>query len=369
MSYSAEKIEGSDDLVTKILLLLPARPLFRFKLVSKCWRSLVSNPHFSSLWKPQSFPILLILQSPFLDYPCYYIPDKTKSKASIRFFDFIMKDDPFDDVVILNCCGGLLLCRKRLFDEYIVYNPTTREFHTLPSPNVGSLDMSLAFDHSISPYYKVINVGIQFSSNPKYSLFYCLPIEIYSSDTNSWRRSRVQFPKAFLSYLGQCKGVFFNGAIFWIFRGVNSFCYFDIDKEIIHSYQLPKMNEQYYCGCVRGNLHLVGSSVSDPHHIDVFVLENDYSSWSAKYCIDRHELTSCAIREMICSSPGLTSLEFTFSVLSLMTSEGNNKLPYLIIYMPCKVELTVKGRSCEKLPLPSVDHFFDNPFWIGSKLN
>ncbi|KAH0676463.1 hypothetical protein KY285_024264 [Solanum tuberosum] len=255
-----------------------------------------------------------------------------------------MKDDPFDDVVILNCCGGLLLCRKRLFDEYIVCNPTTKEFHTLPSPNVGSLDMSLAFDHSISPHYKVINVGIQFLRNSKYSLFYCLPIEIYSSDTNSWRRSRVQFPKAFLSYLGQCKGVFFNGAIFWIFRG-------------------------YYCGCVHGNLHLVGSLVSDPHHIDFFVLENDYSSWSAKYCIDQHEPTSCAIREMICSSPGLTSLEFTFSVLSLMTSEGNNKLPYLILYMPCKVELTVKGRSCEKLPLPSVDHFFDNPFWIGSKLN
>ncbi|KAH0676461.1 hypothetical protein KY285_024262 [Solanum tuberosum] len=164
-----------------------------------------------------------------------------------------MKDDPFDDVVILNCCGGLLLCRKRILDEYIVCNPTTKEFHNLPSPNVGSLDMSLAFDHSISSHYKLINVGIQFSSNPKDSLFYCLPIEIYSSDTNSWRRSRVQFPKAFLSYLGQCKGVFFNGAIFWIFKGVNSFCYFDIDKEILHSYQLPEMNEQYYCGCVRGN--------------------------------------------------------------------------------------------------------------------
>ena len=345
MSSSAEKIEGSDDLLTSILLLLPARPLFRFKLVSKRWMSLVSDHHFSYLWKPESFPPALILQSPFLDYPCYYIPDKTESKSSVRFFDFIMNDDPFDDVVILNCCGGLLLCRKELFDEYIVCNPTTKEFHTLPSPNVGSLDMSLAFDHSISPHYKVINVGIQFSS-----VWYCLLIEIYSSDTNSWRRSRVQFPESFLSNLGQCKGVFFSGAIFWIFKGVNSFCYFDIDKEIIHSYQLPKMNEHYYCGCVRGNLHLVGSSVSDSHHIDVFVLENDCSSWSRKYCIDRREPTSSAIREMICSSPGLTSLELTFSVLSLMTSEGNNQLPYLVLYMPYKAELTVKGRTCEELP-------------------
>lgn len=324
--------------------------------------SLVSDPRFSSLWKPESFPTSLILQSPFVDYPCYYLPDKTKSKASIRFFDFIK------DVVILNCCGGLLICRKRLFNEYIVCNPTTKEFHTLPSPNVESLNMSLAFDHSILPHYKVINVGFHFLIH-KESLWHCLPIGIYSSDTNSWRRSRAQFPKTFLSYLGHGKGVFFNGAIFWIFRGINSFCYFDIDREIIHSYQLPKMDEQYYCGCIRGNLHLVASSFSDLHHINIFVLGNDYSSWSLNYCIDRREPTSCAIREMICSSPGLTSLEFTFAVVSLMTSEGNNQLPYLVLYMPCKVEFTVKGRTYEKLPLPSVDQFFDNPFWIGSKLN
>ncbi|XP_049403584.1 F-box protein At5g07610-like [Solanum stenotomum] len=151
MSYSAEKLEGSDDLLTNILLLLPAMPLFRFKLVSKRWMSLVSDPCFSFLWKPESFPTALILHSPFLDYPCYCIPDKTKSKASIRFFDFIIKDNPIDNVVILNCCGGLLLCRKRFFD-YIVCNPTTKEFHTLSNPNVESVNMSLAFDHSISPH-------------------------------------------------------------------------------------------------------------------------------------------------------------------------------------------------------------------------
>ncbi|KAG5607323.1 hypothetical protein H5410_028815 [Solanum commersonii] len=54
-----------------------------------------------------------------------------------------------------------------------------------------------------------------------------------------------------------------------------------------------------------GNLHLVGSSVSNPHHINVFVLENDYSSWSLKYCIDRRETTSCAIRELVLLSLGL----------------------------------------------------------------
>ncbi|KAG5607319.1 hypothetical protein H5410_028811 [Solanum commersonii] len=76
---------------------------------------------------------------------------KQNLKLLIRFFDFIIKDNPIDNVVILNCCGGLLLCRKRFFD-YIVCNSTTKEFHTLSRSNVESLNMSLAFDHSILPH-------------------------------------------------------------------------------------------------------------------------------------------------------------------------------------------------------------------------
>ncbi|KAK6789308.1 hypothetical protein RDI58_013107 [Solanum bulbocastanum] len=45
---SAEAIERSDDLVLKILVLLQPKPLFKFKLVSKHWRSLISDPYISS---------------------------------------------------------------------------------------------------------------------------------------------------------------------------------------------------------------------------------------------------------------------------------------------------------------------------------
>ncbi|KAF3638032.1 hypothetical protein FXO38_04542 [Capsicum annuum] len=85
---SAEKIAGNVDLLTKILLLLPARPLFRFKLVSKWWMFLIYDPCFSSLWKPESFLSALILRSPYFYGPCY-IPEETMSKTFARFLDFI----------------------------------------------------------------------------------------------------------------------------------------------------------------------------------------------------------------------------------------------------------------------------------------
>lgn len=156
-------------------------------------------------------------------------------------------------------------------------NPTIKQFTTLPSPNMFPFDMSLAFDHSISPHYKVISVGIY------------LHIEIYSSETNSWKQSGVVFPKPFEKCIDYADGVFFNGAIFWTFCQLDSFCYFDIDREIIHTYPMPKMKREYYCGCMHDHLYLLGTSLGEWHQLDIFQLEKDYSSWSLNYCIDLRE--------------------------------------------------------------------------------
>ncbi|KAH6779483.1 hypothetical protein C2S52_010720 [Perilla frutescens var. hirtella] len=46
---SATIIDGNDDLLTEILVLLPAKSLIRFQLVSKHWRSLISDESFPDL--------------------------------------------------------------------------------------------------------------------------------------------------------------------------------------------------------------------------------------------------------------------------------------------------------------------------------
>ncbi|XP_028089326.1 uncharacterized protein LOC114289759 [Camellia sinensis] len=49
---SAEKVIGDDDLLRQILLRLPAKPLLKFKLVSKTWCSLISDPFVLANWIP-----------------------------------------------------------------------------------------------------------------------------------------------------------------------------------------------------------------------------------------------------------------------------------------------------------------------------
>ncbi|XP_060213219.1 F-box protein At5g07610-like [Lycium barbarum] len=376
----AKEIEGNDDLVTKILLFLPARPLFRFKLVSKRWTSLISNPYFSSLWSPEPSPSALILQvlSRPKDPCCISLKDEAITVIHRGVIDFV-KDDPSDCVEILNSCGGLIVChrlkqivgRAKWINEYIVCNPTTKQFTTLPKPIMTSFDMSLAFDHSISLHYKVINV----------SLFH---IEIYSSETNLWKQCRAQFPKPFQSPHIYGKGVFFNGAIFWTLMSLRSFYYFDIDDtEVLHSHPMPKMDIEYYFGCVDEHLYLVGSSVSEWPQLDIFELGHDYSSWSLKYRIDLHGVAG--VKQMVYSTRDFFSLKF--SVFSVVTrKEGNNQEPYLVFYIPGQLILvSFKNNHCSKLrKLPvyaSAEmlrsfngikrdyHLIENPFWIGNKLS
>ncbi|MCD7470403.1 hypothetical protein HAX54_010262 [Datura stramonium] len=207
VSFSAEKIEGSDDLLTKILLFLPARPLFRFKLVSKRWMSLISDPRFSSLWKPESFPSALILES-----------------SSGKF-------------------STLMKCLKWI-------KSTT-------------VDVSM-------------------------------------------------------------------GIYIWL---------------ALQSLTCFRLTSLY--------------------------LEMTTPPWKLKYYIDRRKPTLCGIQKMICSWPGFTSsyIKLTFTMLSLISEANQQLVPYLALYMPCKVKFTVKGGICEEFPLPSVHHLIENPFWIGSKLS
>lgn len=93
----------------------------------------------------------------------------------------------------------------------------------------------------------------------------------------------------FKKHIDYADGVFFNGAIFWTFCQLDSFCYFDIDREIIHTYPMPKMKREYYCGCMHDHLYLLGTSLGEWHQLDIFQLEKDYSSWSLNYCIDLRE--------------------------------------------------------------------------------
>ncbi|KAL6139493.1 hypothetical protein ACLB2K_057797 [Fragaria x ananassa] len=70
-SSLAETVANTEELLTEILVRVPARPLVRFKCVSKHWLSLISDPRFCRLHTLQNpnppisavFPDTYYLQS------------------------------------------------------------------------------------------------------------------------------------------------------------------------------------------------------------------------------------------------------------------------------------------------------------------
>ncbi|XP_059627097.1 F-box protein At5g07610-like [Cornus florida] len=168
-SAAAEIIGSNHDLVMEILLLLPPKSLLRFKSISKTWFSLISDRTFCILWqqRKQSHDHPKISG---LFYTCKsrteikYIPlketdDVGKSKSLERFPNMY----PINTTIIHSCNGLLLCCLKKPGyspRSYQVYNPTTKQFRSLPWPfsrtSYPADPLYLAFDPSKSLHYKVV---------------------------------------------------------------------------------------------------------------------------------------------------------------------------------------------------------------------
>ncbi|KAE9465056.1 hypothetical protein C3L33_03057, partial [Rhododendron williamsianum] len=141
------------------------------------------------------------------------------------------------DVIVLNSCHGLLFC--------LSYNEVE------------------AYDPSESPRYKVVGLWRSVSISQWETYYH---IEIYSSETRSWRPSgdsytvdEVDFPET--SFHG---GVYWNGAVNWLNLGPGDSLYFHIDQERLGTIPMPPAphgkwwydRAYMYYGKSRGHLHL-----------------------------------------------------------------------------------------------------------------
>ncbi|KAM7504604.1 hypothetical protein LguiB_003508 [Lonicera macranthoides] len=235
-SSSADIIAGNDDLLTQILLHLPITSLLRFKSVSKHCLSLVTNPTFSLQLRNHTPPSGLFLRrSSFLINP---------------EFDFV----PFNTT-----------------------KPPFTRLTFVQDPSVN-----LAFDPSKSPHYKAILV-YTFDSLPQDHY----EIQIYSSETGLWKRAGESFRAQMSFYLG----VFWNGAINWSSRWVDSL-YFNVEEEQIGTIPMPPIPEDFeerrlrYFGVSNNHLHLVEIYGPCTTIFNVYEMERDYSGWFVKFRVD-----------------------------------------------------------------------------------
>nr|XP_043616132.1 F-box protein At5g07610-like [Erigeron canadensis] len=306
---SAELIGSNDDLVTEILIRLPAaKSFFRFRSVSKQWLSLLTHPRFNTL----RFDKLLI--SSGLYYHELYVPFDVQNPTTppFRGLDFSLDDDHIDGIRIVQSCNGLLLCccdkDRGCSGNYYVCNPTTKEVAAIPFPPVtGDRPelirlMGLAYHPTECAHYKLVCIlqagetmyGDGFNDAHYYGLR-MYKIQIYSSQTGEWKKLRQTFtPKEYTDFR---YGVYWNGAFHWAPSCPNPM-YLRLDTEQIHELPLPsplpvRVASAYggysfdkiplYFGESGGHLHLVDiSHEKDPLSLNVYEMLRDHSGWSIK---------------------------------------------------------------------------------------
>ncbi|CAL5365304.1 unnamed protein product [Camellia sinensis] len=358
---SAHAIAGNDDALSEILLRTPVKSLIRFKSVSKHWSSLISNPHFSLLHtlrhsasKPSA--LLLRLTPPDFDFvPLRDSLSKSPSPPPFRSLNSILHRPSGSGTKILQSCNGLLLCCSFPHSignvrRYYVVNPTTKHrlLLDLPRADVSSVfGVNLAFDPSISPHYNVVFVR----STPL--SIHCRQIEIYSSETRSWRLSgdsfRPQFDMLFTD------GVFWNRAIHWISpSGVS--LRFSVDGECLGTMPpLPLLDTDWYTrryrffGESNGHLHLIEVYGPQTTQFRVLEMERDYSQWFVKFSVNLDGIVA-AFPEMVRSYLDTHDGNYyAFSILGVLR-EDNEDESFLVLSVPGKViSYNFKDSSLKKL--------------------
>ncbi|XP_059670823.1 F-box protein At5g07610-like [Cornus florida] len=311
---AAEIIGGNEELAVEILQYLSAKSLIRFKSVSKAWLSFVSTPRFSLLWQSHHHPKVsgIFFNPRSRTETIKYVP-LTRSNDLRNQCDIATvingggenNSPPFFMYArIIDSRNGFLLVffnKKQSSSSewsrsYHVYNPTTKQFSTLPWPFPATFagfiadHVYLVFDPLKSLHHKVVLVQ---ASEPGSAC--SIQIHIYSSETNDWRRSPLDddigdhfhpFPKSLYKSLNSLNlngGVCCNGSIHWLsYHPEKTSLYFDVDQERFRPMPSPPYNGAGFkfghFGEFGGHLHYI--TFYRGFKVNISKIESDYSKWT-----------------------------------------------------------------------------------------
>ncbi|XP_057489396.1 F-box protein At5g07610-like [Actinidia eriantha] len=195
-------------------------------------------------------------------------------------------------------------------------------------------------------------------------------MEIYSSETGSWRASGEPFTIENDNNSMQFHaGVYWNGAINW-FSTWGASLYFNVDEERLGTMpMLPVPEGNWYerefrhYGESRGHLHLV--EIYGPvTRFNVYEMERDYSGWFVKYRVDLDGV-GIAFPEMMERRSG-DEENYSFTILSLVRLEKDES--FLVLHTPGKVIHYSLGDGSFRKICDVAPKYFDNQGVIGVSL-
>ncbi|KAL9154788.1 hypothetical protein ABFS82_10G140000 [Erythranthe guttata] len=306
-SESAEIIGGNEDLVTELILVyLPPRSLARFKSVCKQWLTLISTPLFAaahtnhhSRRRLKSLPSFLLRTSAATP-EFFYLNPTTRTLLPFKF--------EFPHTRILQSSHGLLLLEHRNTEygrrNYCVYNPTTRQSRKLAvsgadgkTTSPAPLGLSLYFDPSKSPHYKVISFTKTAGSQSQFNL----TIGIYDSESHNWEEiAGAGNPDISPANIKFFNGISWNNGIYWI-RPTSRSHYFNLEtRNLIRlpNVRIPRqrggeLNKNYIVES-NGHAHCVCTYLGTKlETLTVHELsEHGNSVWFEKYLADLSPISS-----------------------------------------------------------------------------
>ncbi|KAG0541942.1 hypothetical protein BDA96_02G059700 [Sorghum bicolor] len=198
-----------DDPVVKILSCLPAKPLFRFKCVSKGWCDLIVD-RLGRRKFPQT------LEGFFIDSSVgggvndlRFINLSGKSVPLVdASFSFLTKLPEIKQIKLLSAHNGLLLFENFIDCDrykYIICNPATEQWMCVPSPGISShpprtcdceqhfaneVNSLLIFNPDVSSHFHLLQF---WHSNDETRLVNT--VLAFSSETGVWRNSTTEWIK------------------------------------------------------------------------------------------------------------------------------------------------------------------------------
>ncbi|TYH08875.1 hypothetical protein ES288_A07G051800v1 [Gossypium darwinii] len=168
------------------------------------------------------------------------------------------------------------------------------------------------------------------------SNFMSLQIEIYSSQTRSWRLSGKPFLAHVNTEFGG--GVFCNGAIHWLGAWNNTSFYFNVQDEELRDLPMPPIPDDWedlrrcrYFGESQNHLHLIEIYRPPTTRFTVYEIQTAYPGMVRTYCVP-------------------SDLNYyVFSVLCIVR-EADDEESYMVLHIPEKaIHYNLKDGSFKKI--------------------